>query len=82
MFNTFPHLCNKFKYYYFIKDKQEKPSYQIPKPQGRQPTGPEEDVLYQWRLKRKVEQARDNASKTPAVKFGYKDKAPGQVGQG
>ncbi|XP_052062607.1 uncharacterized protein LOC127702446 [Mytilus californianus] len=59
-------------------DKQEKPSYQIPKPQGRQPSGPEEDVLYQWRLKRKVEQARDNASKTPAVKFGYNDKSPGQ----
>ncbi|XP_076111770.1 uncharacterized protein LOC143080013 [Mytilus galloprovincialis] len=65
---------------YFARkwDKQEKPSYQIPKPQGRQPTGPEEDVLYQWRLKRKVEQARDNASKTPAVKFGYNNKSPGQ----
>lgn len=59
-------------------DKQDKPSYQIPKPQGRQPSRPEDDVLYQWRLRRRMEQARDTAAKTPTVKFGYKDKSQGQ----
>ena len=68
----------QYTYIYFT-DKQDKPSYQIPKPQGRQPSRPEDDVLYQWRLRRRMEQARDTAAKTPTVKFGYKDKSQGQV---
>lgn len=50
-------------------------------PRVSRPARPEDDILHQWRVKRRLESARDVAEHTPANKnsFGFLSKQPDQV---
>jgi hypothetical protein len=50
-------------------------------PRVTKPARPEDDILHQWRVKRRLESARDMADKVPACRntFGFLSKQPDQV---
>lgn len=50
-------------------------------PRMSRPARSEDDILHQWRVKRRLESARDVAEHTPANKnrFGFLSKQPDQV---
>ncbi|XP_048777496.2 protein IWS1 homolog isoform X2 [Ostrea edulis] len=50
-------------------------------PRATKPARPEDDILHQWRVKRRLESARDMADKVPASRntFGFLSKQPDQA---